>query len=95
MKPRTMRLIGLLETYSSEDLQREFVGRMAYGESFRHICDSKLIPYNITAEIIGWDRISKTFGEPYRPQAPTMPPKTVKPAISLPPPDDGNDYRVL
>jgi hypothetical protein len=49
-----------------------------------------LIPYNMTAEVIGWDRISKTFGEPYRPQAPTMPAKCVKPAISVLPPVDGN-----
>ena len=73
----------MLETYSSDDLQKLFAGRMAYGESFRHICHSLLIPYNMTAEVIGWDRKSKTFGEPYRPQVPA-PPKRV-PAAPPPP----------
>jgi hypothetical protein len=95
MKPRTLRLIGMLETYSSDYLQKLFASRMACGESFRHVCDSMLIPYNMTAEVIGWDRISKTFGEPYRPQAPTMPTKCVKPHVSLPPPNDGDDYGVI
>ena len=95
MKPRTMRLCSMLETYSSDDLQKQFAGRMAHGESFRNICDSKLIPYNMTAEVIGWDQQAKKFGEPYRAKTPTMPPKCVKPTTFLPQPDNGNaDFEI-
>lgn len=94
MKPRTLRLLSMLETYSSEDLQRLFASRMRHGESFRFICDSLLIPYNKTAEIVGWDRKSKTFSEPYRPQAASVP-KCVELQHSQPPLDGhGSDDEI-
>jgi hypothetical protein len=71
--PREKRLGDLLGELGVAGLKAYFVERMVDGETFNHICESLLLPYRQTAEIVGWNYRQRKFGEPYEFREPTIP----------------------
>jgi hypothetical protein len=78
--PREKRLGDLLGELGVAGLKAYFVERMVDGETFNHICESLLLPYRQTAEIVGWNYRQRKFGEPYEFREPKLP---ARPALQL------------
>jgi len=77
---RIARLDLLIKDFGRDGLKKMFEGRMAYGETFTDICESFLIPYNLTAVVIGYGKPKGKYAvkETPKPQ-PSTPAKATAP----------------
>ncbi len=67
---RQIRLAVTLRQWGADGLRKHFILRLREGESFGRICESFHLPYNLTAEALGWSYQKKRFIEPSQPPAP-------------------------